>query len=125
RADLVELGTHVVCGTSPQLGAHTFGDLRQHADIGEHTGVFQYGFEAARAALPVDEGTRFLYGRGHRQHDIGAFGDLAVAYFQTDDEVGGLQRLQRRGRIGQIIGFDAGHDRRGQIAVVQRLDDAV
>ena len=67
------------------------------------------------AALPVDEGAGLLGGRGDRQDDVGAAGDLAGADLEADDERG-VEGGERGGGVGQVGGVDAADDQATEAA---------
>ena len=84
----------------------------------------QRGLERPRPTLPVDERARLLGDGCHREHDVRALGDGAVAQFQADDERRGVERRQRRGRIGQVVDLDAADEQGAQRAVRGGRQDA-
>ena len=63
-------------------------------------------------ALPVDERARLLGDGRDGEHDVGAFGDGAVAQLQADDERRGVDGGQRGRRVGQVVDLDAADEQR-------------
>ncbi len=89
----------------PEMG----GKHVQHPQVGEGRRL-QRPLERAQASLPVDERARLLRHRRDRQNDIGDLSYRGPANLQRHAERHRGDRLQRHGRIRQVVDVHPGDD---------------
>ncbi|CAB4873223.1 unannotated protein [freshwater metagenome] len=109
----------------PDTDLHGRRDHAQNRRIALGERVAQDLAERTRPPFPIEEASGLLGDDGHREHDVGACGDLRVVVLQGHDEAHALNRAQGEVAVWVVGQFDAAGDERGDLSCARCLEQAL